>query len=246
MNKFVLYFALLALLSTTAYPKCSDRPLIVAVIDTGFGFQGHGAGTKLCKYGHKDFSSVQSFTTEFGTVDPVPTDSLGHGTNVVGVIANNAKDANYCIVVLKYHGYYGNVEATIKSIDYAISIKADYINYSSGGDSPVKAEREVVERFLNYGGTMIAAAGNNSVDLDRSSNSYYPAMYDKRIVVVGSLNREGNKLPSSNYGSVVNRWEIGLEVTGYGITMSGTSQATATATGKILSKNPRQCDIGKQ
>jgi hypothetical protein len=70
-------------------------------------------------------------------------------------------------------------------------------------------------------------------------------MYDKRTVVVGSLDNNGKKMESSNFGSAVSRWELGLNVIGYGIIMSGTSQAAAVATGKIVSENPNKCDIGE-
>lgn len=59
------------------------------------------------------------------------------------------------------------------------------------------------------------------------------------------LEKDGVQSKVSNYGKIVNRWEIGRSVSGYGIIQSGTSQATAVAMGKILSQNKNKCDIGK-
>jgi subtilisin family serine protease len=95
---------------------------------------------------------------------------------------------------------------------------------------------------LNGGGHLITAAGNDAENLDLPNNHYYPAQYDKRIVVVGALDSYEVQTYFSNYGKVVTRWEHGLMVTGYGITLSGTSQATAIATGKMVGNNPNKCE----
>src|SRR6185312_7300812 len=83
---------------------CSDV-IKVAVIDTGFGYDSLGHGAKLCKFGHKDFSGNNRVDFSYNTVTPIPLDSHGHGTNIIGIIDNQAKEsgANYCIIVLKYY-----------------------------------------------------------------------------------------------------------------------------------------------
>lgn len=248
MTKFLLYFILL-LQSVYCYAKCGDKPVIVAVIDTGFGYEGHGHEAKLCKFGHKDFTPEQKYANDYNTNTPIPLDKHGHGTNVVGIIEKFAKKGltNYCIVVIKYYSdsyFSNNLSADIKAFNYATSIKADFINFSSGGKGFSEDEKEAVINYLDNGGKLVCAAGNNGVELGMNGHTYYPALYDARIVVVGSLNEFGERVKSSNYGKPVNRWEIGTHVEGYGIDMSGTSQATATATGKLLSENSNKCDIG--
>jgi hypothetical protein len=145
--------------------------------------------------------------------------------------------------VLKYYvtGSQLNSYNTTRAFEYAAEKKFDYINYSSGGVDPSEKERIAVERYLNHGGKLISAAGNEGKNLDMPGNQYYPAMYDKRIIVVGMLDVNGIQYEYSNYGKVVNRWEIGQELIGYGVKMSGTSQSTAVATGKIVSENPNKC-----
>lgn len=299
-----------------AGPLKLKKPITIAVIDTGFGFHGTGHGNRLCKYGHKDFTSVQKFSTDLGPVNPVPIDNFGHGTNVVGLIeywANKA-GANYCIVVIKYADPLNKNKNTAevllpRAIKYADDIKADIINYSGNGTAPIAQETKYVKRFLDHGGIFISAAGNDRHQIGNDTKyKSYPAMDDDRVIVVGNkksapvddmynrggelegadwnvvedmpqmrerfdkfgfflikvtrdekdvvdmqdpihpkpfqvtyyrvLIKQGNevfmKSDASNFGKRVNRWETGEEQIGYGRVMSGTSQATAIATGKIV------------
>lgn len=296
----------------------SDKPITIAVIDSGFGFHGIGMGAKLCKYGHKDFSGIQKFDKTLHTVDPVPIDNVGHGTNVVGLIEDYASKshANFCIVVLKYWDPLDKVVdrsiASNKAIKYANEIHVDMINYSGGGKEFNPLEAIHVTKFLSEGGIFVAAAGNDRHQLNGETKyKYFPAMIDPRIIVVGSkraeavdnmyekggeleganwnvveempkmrenfdkhgffvvkvtriekdvldmdvlsemgipgmgaisyykvLIKQGSevfmKSDASNFGKPIKRWEVGETQTAYGITLSGTSQATAIATGKIV------------
>lgn len=214
----------------------SDKPIVVAVIDTGFTYSQYTKNVKLCKFGHKDFTSLQEMFTPPGIKSPVPVDNHGHGTNIAGVIQDNAGEANYCIVVIKYYDPKAidsnNLVNTINAIKYATNIGAKYINYSGGGIMFDKTEKQTVQKFLDKGGRFIAAAGNEKSDIQKLK--YYPAMYDSRIVSVGSMEKDGHVANYSNYGKSISRWEYGTDVVGFGIKMSGTSQATAIATGKII------------
>ena len=66
-------------------------------------------------------------------------------------------------------------------------------------------------------------------------------MYDKRIYIVGNLVKKDSRsiANTSNYGEPVNTWEVGTNVLSrlpgksFGF-MTGTSQATAVKTGKIV------------
>jgi serine protease len=239
--------------NSNVYAKCSDKPVRVAVIDTGFGYKGRGKGVRLCKTGHKDFSSDQLYVKYPDVIDPVPMDIESHGTNVAGIIEKYAREAhtNYCLVILKFHSLsnslvnmFTDLKGTIFSFRRALELKTDIVNYSAGGPDPSTEEREIIEQYLNGGGILVVAAGNNSTDLDTPKGNYYPAKYDRRIIVVGMLNRDGKKSSISNWGKVVNRWEVGYHILGYGISMSGTSQSTAVATGKIVSKSKNKCYTG--
>lgn len=216
------------------------KPAIVVVIDTGFKSNPYTKNAKLCKYGHKNFTNVTEVDSTQSTVNYVPIDNHGHGTNVAGLIQKYAGNANYCMVIVKYYDPkdtgFSNLNNTVRAINYATNIKAKYINYSGGGTDLSYEERTAVKRFLDKGGKFIAAAGNERKDL--KDQGYYPAMDDDRVIRVGSMSN-GKIAPYSNFGKHVTRWEDGTNQIGFGIIQSGTSQATAIATGKIIKE---ECD----
>lgn len=232
--------------------ECTKKPIVIAIIDTGFDDGQLGLKVRLCKFGHKDFTKMQKFSEPgyFDTVDPVPKDKHGHGTHIAGIIDGILKKTkvNYCLVILKYYDavalYSENAEATQKAIKYAKNIHADYANYSGGGMAEIISEKIAVKEFIDAGGRFLAAAGNEKSDL--AKNHYYPAMDDDRVIVVGSM--DGEKHASySNYGSRVNRWEKGTHVPVCGDNnlctyMTGTSQATAIATGKLVAQEKNTCN----
>lgn len=247
---------------------CNDEPIKIAVIDTGFGYEGLGKQAKLCKFGHKNFTSDTDMALGFNTKDPVPLDHHGHGTNIVGIIEKYTKDVNYCIIIIKYYSPHarmaGSGKSTVEAIKYATKLGVDFINYSGGGTEESKPETNAVAEFIDNGGTFVAAIGNEHEDLDASKEFiinkmadaafsdepyiedidhklYYPAMDDSRVIKVGGLAKNGNRLPCSNYGNMINRWEVGEMVEGYGLKMSGTSQATAVATGKLVDQIKKPC-----
>ena len=232
---------LILFLSHASYAK----PITIAVIDTGFGYKERGHQVKLCKYGHKDFTIDKQLSFSYDTQVPIPIDIERHGTNIVGIIDDYLRNTNidYCLVIIKFYSRRQsgeqNILSTIRSMSYAINIGADYVNYSAGGPERNRFEEDAVKRFLDGGGKLVAAAGNEGLNLDLQENAYYPAMYDPRIIVVGNLGIQGVRYSSSNYGSVVTKWEIGTNVTEYGITMTGTSQATALETAKTVAKESK-------
>lgn len=256
MKKLLIVVAFWAMACTgdkpikKAIPKpvtkiCHGKPTVIAVIDTGFGLGWRPEEEKtarLCQYGHKNFVDDQN-SDKFDTKVPVPTDRHGHGTNIAGIIGQYAKNTNYCLVILKYFDPVAknndNLKHTIQAIDYARQIHANFINYSGGGTDFNQDEADAVKRFLDAGGTFVAAAGNEHSDLEK--NPYYPAMEDDRVIVVGNIREDRQPARSSNYGKRVNRWEIGEGVTAYGLQMTGTSQSTAIVTGKLVSETKNIC-----
>lgn len=158
-----------------------------------------------------------------------------------------------------------NLKQTIASFKWAIEQKADIINYSAGGEEFSQAEKDVILEALNKGIKIVVAAGNEHCELKgdcteyvkddndvivkdkhgkpkikkKRANTYYPALYDSRIYVVGNLVGPSRGIAStSNYGEAVKYWEIGTNVLSrlptmsYGF-MTGTSQAAAIKTGKL-------------
>lgn len=230
-------------------PKIETKQakVVVAVIDTGID-ESLMSKPWLCKSGHKDFTGAGL------------KDNHGHGTHIAGIVEQYAKDfplelgskrvpqdldkksADFCIIVIKYYDpkvSTDNLKNTINSFKWAIEQKVDIINYSGGGTEFSSEEFKQVKIALDKGIKFVAAAGNERSDIDKSK--YYPAMYDKRIFIVGNLvtKHSQDRAPSSNYGKSVNTWEVGTNVMsrlpgatfGY---MTGTSQATAVKSGKIV------------
>lgn len=211
------------------------KTLTIAVIDTGFGYQGKGDATHLCKFGHKNFSK----DTEMA--NGIPVDHHGHGTNIAGIIDRFAVNGRpYCIVIIKYYDPKfikdDNLEHEIDALQYAININADVINFSGGGTGENAKEKKLVRAYLDKGGIFFAAAGNEHADI--SKQPYYPAMSDPRVISVGNVNRQGKIVASSNFGAKVSCFEMGENVIGNDIVMTGTSQATAVATGKFIAGKP--------
>lgn len=203
------------LIMTSLFLSVAQAQVKVAVIDTGLNLK---YTYPLC--GIKDFTNT-SFE-----------DTHGHGTNISGIIHKEAKGADYCQVVLKFFdkkSKVGNQYAVVKALEHAISQKVDIINFSLGGEEPNPAEKELIIKALNKGIIIVAAAGNDA----KNECSYFPACYDKRIVVVGAMGKERKLLESSNNSSSVDLYADGDSVTADGITQSGTSQATAKVTGVL-------------
>jgi subtilisin family serine protease len=214
MNMKKMLFLLVLLCSFNAL---ADNLIKVAVIDTGLE-PHYRQFANLCPGDHKDFTG-EGFN-----------DYNGHGTNIVGLIVDNAKSKNYCIVLIKaYRLQKKPTKAFItEALVHAYNIGANVINLSGGGSEPIEAERQIVNKLLDKKITLVVAAGNEGLNLDKNCR-YYPACYDKRIFVIGSHDL------SSNYGpKTVDILYNGRNRLGFGKVLSGTSQSTATFTGKLL------------
>ena len=225
-------------------PPIKEKPITVAVIDTGYGYSNSGDFTPptnfLCKEGHYNFHQQNSDYKDFNS----------HGTNISGIIDLYAHDADYCQIIMLYYGVgsgFSNLRAMVEAIKWAIKLNVDFINISGGGTFEDIEEKSVVEEALNKGITFVVAAGNDGIELKRErGNCYYPACYDDRMIVVGSTDDKGYRLNSSNYGPLVKFWELGLNVKANNISMSGTSQATATVTGKMIAEDWKRLKVKKR
>lgn len=188
-------------------------------------------------------------------------DFNGHGTHVSDTIDQYVKNrvrtrqhpnlrnkplnkrTNYCQYIIKFYTSKGdallNTVRTIQAFNLALKLNVDIINYSAGGPIFVKPEKDIIKKLLDNNITLVTVAGNDGVNIDEKG--YYPASYDSRVIVVGNLKKDGTKNLTSNFGNTVRFWEVGTEVLallpGKVIgTLTGTSQATAVKTGKIINK----------
>lgn len=206
-------------------------PVKVAVLDSGV-------------YAHPDLSA--SILPGYNFVDDNTdvSDVLGHGTMIAGKVA----DAGYIkILPLKVIGNdgYGSYSDLIEGIYYAVQQSAKIINMSLGCQFESQALKEAIDYASAHGVLMIAAAGNNGLDM-----SIYPAAY-KDVLAVGALNSSNERLNTSNYGEYVDLFAPGENISstylnGTYQTSSGTSLAAAIVTNaaaKLAYKNPTKSAI---
>lgn len=194
------------------------KTIKIAVIDSGLD-EVQTIGLKLCKDGMQDFTAT-SMTSEIG----------GHGNNVSHIIGDGLLLEDYCMYHFK--AFSDNKHAKIgvnSAIAMAINMKVDIINYSAGGITSFIWEEAIIELALKRGIIFVAAAGNNSENLDKNCD-YFPGCY-VGVKMVGNLK---NKL--SNYGKVIKIWRNGNCINAGNVTMSGTSQATAIYSRELLLK----------
>jgi hypothetical protein len=249
-----------------------SREIIVAVIDTGID-PNH---KDLMKSIWHDPSRPQSNQFGMNFVNPGknPIDVHGHGTHVAGIIGSEFDPAlgisgvahHVSIMPLKYYseGSSGvvNLNHTIEAINFAVDHGARVINYSGGGPEFSEREYRAIKRAEAKGVIFVAAAGNESQNIDEVQNYYFPASYSNphlpvyqktglkrptNMIVVAANNLQNDLIPASDWGKSVDVAAPGEEIlstlpNGKSGCMTGTSQATAFASGAaalILSENPR-------
>lgn len=199
----------------------------IAVLDSGLN---NPNDVRLCE-DRIDFTNSYSLKDEYD-----------HGTNISNIIEEGTKGANVCQYSLKIFNKNANLDsvgASVRALKYALKKKVNIVNYSGGGVFYDEQEKIIIKKLLDSGVTFIAAAGNANEDLDKNCN-FFPACYDPRIIVVGSVMASGEKSRFSNYGKTVKVWAVGHSVVGHGISMTGTSQATALITATLIRSIPKR------
>ncbi|MBL7545904.1 MAG: S8 family serine peptidase [Bdellovibrionaceae bacterium] len=179
------------------------------------------------------------------------TDNHGHGTHIAGIIgamAGNQKGISgiapdVSLMIIKYYDpkvtSTDNLKNTINSINYAIKMGAQIINYSGGGTDYSQDEFDAVKKAEKNGILFVAAAGNERSNSDQFH--YYPADYKlSNIISVTALDPSKEVLASSNFGiETVDLAAPGQNIistlpgNSYGF-MTGTSQATAFVSGAAV------------
>jgi subtilisin family serine protease len=166
----------------------------------------------------------------------------GHGTHVAGIILDHVCD-QIELVSCKFYDAFddtkdANMKRGIECFKRALKEHITIINYSAGGRESNKEEYEILKKISDAGIKIVTAAGNNGQDL--STFDYFPAKYNlPNLIVVGNLEKNGKRNLTSNYGLKGMVWEVGTKVwstlpDNSGGFMSGTSQATARYTNKLL------------
>lgn len=220
LTALIILFAVGCFVGHIGYSK--PPKIRIAVIDSGLG----GA-------------EIQPYLCEDGNVDLTGEgirDVNGHGSNIAAIIANHMNPETHCIMLIKWwHDKHTHVNSLFSAVDHAIESNASYINMSLEGYVPDKQEEASIKYALRHGITVVVAAGNEGSDLGTVCDVYpacYRIVHPNFYVVANFIN--GHRYSSTNYGGPVNAFENGVDVDAGGHVMTGTSQATAIFTNKLI------------
>ncbi|SKB73856.1 Subtilase family protein [Lachnospiraceae bacterium] len=179
-----------------AHELTEGKGVKVAVLDTGINLKS--------KYTEFASSTEQDYVVRYEDYKGV--DYHGHGTNcagIIGALKNNgyygygvAPEVDIYSVQISYDGsIYGSDE--VEAVKMAIEKGVQVISMSFGGTYPDEAMEEVCHKALEKGITLVAAAGNETTDLES-----YPAAFDS-VIAVAAANKDGKLSYFSNYGNWV-------------------------------------------
>ncbi len=221
--------------------------IVVLVIDTGVDVKHPMLNNRAIKCPHQNDCA----------------DFWGHGTHVTSLIVNgelnarNQPTARVCDRVIihscDYKSSTGYSAGLKECLSYLAWLKPDFVNFSSTGESFSQEEYDTYAALPNT--IFVVAAGNEGNDLTETPG--FPAIFPAiskiapklgvpnllNVITVGARTTDGGKWVKSNYASFV-KFEKGVNVNSampngqYGL-LSGTSQATALHTNKLLRE---RCD----
>ncbi|MEU8955146.1 S8 family serine peptidase [Streptomyces sp. NPDC048518] len=208
------------------YPDAAGEGATAYVIDTGV------------RVSHKDFGGRATSGFDAIDNDDNADDGNGHGTHVAGTIAGEAhgvaKKAKIVAVrVLDDQGS-GTTEQVVAGIDWVTkNHKGPSVANMSLGGGADEALDAAVQKAIDAGVTFAVAAGNESTDASKGS----PARV-KDAITVASSTKDDEQSDFSNYGSVVDIYAPGSDITSdwntgddATNTISGTSMATPHVVG---------------
>lgn len=219
----------------------------IAIIDTGIDYSNPAFNGRIFKpttfnLPH-DFYGFDLVNQNFA-----PDDKDGHGTHVAGIIVSLFPEAK--ILPIKFYEN-RNTENMSLAIKLAVQSGVDIINISGGGEGMIYGEMEAIKQAQSKGIIVIAAAGNDKINLAVDKDKFYPASYQEdNIISVMAHDSSGAKASFSNYGYAFTDISALGQITSFVPSslssncignMSGTSQATPVVTaavGILMASNP--------
>jgi serine protease len=183
-----------------AWKLADGNGVVVAVLDTGVGYEDYGKFHTLPDL--KGITFVKPY--DFVGNSKHAGDDHGHGSHVTGTIAQVTHNGigvtgvarNVKIMPLKVlsAGGSGSVAGIADAIRYAADEGAKVINMSLGGAFPSRVLKKAVEYAHSKGVTVVCAAGNES-----RGKVGYPAAYPGAVAVAATQYDEATTF-YSNYG----------------------------------------------
>lgn len=255
--------------SETAWNTTTGSPtVVVGVIDTGIDWQhpdlaaniwrntrevdgdgvdndGNGYIDDVRGWDFVSASSTEVATEEDGAPpDNNPTDVLGHGTHVAGIIGAVGNN-NVGVTGVAWRASLMPLRAGYKTADgqgnlresdvaaalaYAADNGAHIVNMSFGSTVPSHTMLFAIEYAVQRGVVLVAAAGN-----DAKLVAAYPAAYNN-VISVAALSDAVTPAPFSNFGTWVDLAAPGVDIMntvpgGAYERMSGTSMASPVVAG---------------
>ena len=198
-------------------PEGSD--VIVAVIDTGIDYlhpdlfdnmwvnPGEIWGNNIDDDGNGYIDDVYGY--DFVQDDSDPSDASGHGTHCAGTIAGvgdnglgvtgvNWRCKIMAVRFLDAQGY-GETDAAIEAINYAVARGAKILSNSWGGGGYSESLKAAIIDARDHGVLFVAAAGNWGMNND--TERFYPASFNiSNVVSVAATNDRDLLASFSNYG----------------------------------------------
>ncbi|HET9525811.1 MAG TPA: S8 family peptidase [Pyrinomonadaceae bacterium] len=199
-----------------------SEDLVVAVLDSGVDYNHEDLKPNMWTrpasmeaYQDDDLGTIDD-ERGFNAIDNAsdPMDQNGHGTHCAGIIGaegeNNIGIAGVNwkvrIMPLKFMnaGGFGTTKDAIEAINYVIARKKDGVNVriisaSWGSTQKSRALEDVIRKAYENDILFVAAAGNASVNNDRSP--HYPSSYNvPNVVSVAALDRNDQLAKFSNFG----------------------------------------------
>ena len=236
-----------------------DAETVVAVLDSGVDYTHPDLAMNmwvrpgsLARYSDAELGIIDDrFGFDADANDGDPMDDNGHGTHcagILGAVGDNGTGiagVNWRVSVmpLKFMGKggFGTTKSAIEAINYVIDRKragvpVRVISASWGSTAYSRALEDAIRKAGDEGIIFIAAAGNSSVDADRTP--HYPASYKlPNVISVAALDRTDRLASFSNFGAkTVHVAAPGAEIVstwlqGKYFEASGTSMATPVVAG---------------
>lgn len=132
-------------------------------------------------------------------------DYNGHGTSMAKTIYETNSEAKVLSIKALDNNAVGTVQDVYAAIEYAVESNVSVINLSMSSIATADSDllRTAISDATNKGIKVVASAGNRN-----SNASYYTPGNIESVFTIGACDTDGNKIESSNYGTIVDYYVV--------------------------------------